>query len=124
MSQAAPLHDAGHDAWEATLDRLGRPALIVGIAGLALTLLLALFAERGAFFRSYVFAFAFWAGIPLGSLALLMLQHMTGGTWGLALRRFLEAASWLIVLLAVLSIPILLAVLFHRSDIYPWLPHG
>jgi hypothetical protein len=121
MSHAATTRpDFGHDAWEAALSRLQRPALIVGAIGLVVALLLA-FTGLDDFFRSYLFAFVFWAVIPLGSLALLMLQHMTGGTWGLTLRRFLEAASWLIVLTAVLSIPILIAVLLGRQDVYPWL---
>lgn len=130
MSQAATRPDlaAGHhddDAWRATLDRLGRPALLIGLAGLLAAVLLGFLPGVGldGFFRSYLFAFVFWAAIPLGSLALLMLQHMVGGTWGLTLRRFLEAASWLILLTAVLSVPILIAVLLKRSAIYPWLPH-
>ena len=127
MSQAAPLQTHGNDdAWQSALNRVGRPALLIGVIGLAVAVLLAFIPRVGAgtFFKSYIFAFVFWAGIPLGSLALLMLQHMTGGTWGLTLRRFLEAASWLILLMAVLVLPILLAVLLHRNDIYPWLPHG
>lgn len=124
MSHAAtPPRDLSNDAWEDVLTRLQRPALLVGAVGLVLALIVAIFNFDG-FLRSYLFAFVFWATIPLGSLALLMLQHMTGGTWGLTLRRFLEAASWLIVLTAVLSIPILIAVLMGRHEIYPWLPHG
>jgi hypothetical protein len=124
MSHAATRPDlVGNDAWADVLTRIQRPALVLGVIGLGIALVIALFSFDG-FLTSYLFAFVFWAGIPLGSLALLMLQHMTGGTWGLTLRRFLEAASWLILLMAVLSIPILLAVLFHRSEIYPWLSHG
>lgn len=125
MSHAAiPRHDlAGNDAWEDVLTRIQRPALLLGAGMLALALIIALFSFDG-FLKSYLFAFVFWAAIPLGSLALLMLQHMTGGTWGLTLRRFLEAAAWLILLTAVLSIPILIAVLMGRSGIYPWLQHG
>jgi hypothetical protein len=126
MSHAATLHDSGHDAWETPLARLQHRALWTGLIGLGGAALLAFIPRIGfdGFIRSYLFAFVFWMTIPLGSLALLMLQHLTGGTWGLTLRRFLEAASWLVLLLAVLVVPILLAVLLHRNEIYPWLPHG
>ena len=46
------------------------------------------------------------SALPLGLLALLMLQHLTGGTWGLAIRRLLEAATRLIPLMALLFVPI------------------
>ena len=49
--------------------------------------------NRQQFFHSYLVAYMFWAGIALGSLALLMLQHLTGGGWGLVIRRVLEAAA-------------------------------
>ena len=54
------------------------------------------------FLRAYLVAWNFWAGISLGSLALLLIQYLTGGAWGLLLRRFLEAAAQNILLLAVL----------------------
>ena len=47
----------------------------------------------GAFFRSYLLAILFWTGISVGCLAVLMLQHVTGGWWGLVIRRVLEAGT-------------------------------
>ena len=32
-------------------------------------------------------AWVFWTGVALGSLALLMVQHLSGGAWGLVIRR-------------------------------------
>ncbi len=32
-------------------------------------------------------------GLALGSLGLLMLQHLTGGHWGIVIRRPLESAT-------------------------------
>jgi hypothetical protein len=54
------------------------------------------------FLRAYLVAWNFWAGVSLGSLALLMIQYITGGAWGLLLRRFLEAAAGNILLLGLL----------------------
>jgi len=55
-------------------------------------------------------------GIALGSLALLMLHHLTGGMWGLVIRRILEAATRTLALLAILFLPIA----FGLDSIYPW----
>ena len=44
------------------------------------------------FYEAYLVAWTYWAGVGLGSLALLMVQHLTGGAWGVVLRRPLEAA--------------------------------
>ncbi|HET6861841.1 MAG TPA: hypothetical protein VFH91_02305, partial [Pyrinomonadaceae bacterium] len=54
--------------------------------------------------------------IAVGSLALLMLQHLTGGGWGFVIRRVLEAATRTLPLMAVLFIPIILGA----HSLYPW----
>lgn len=116
----AAVHETGHDAWEAALTRFQRPALLIGAVGLVLTLVGFLVSTDSAL-RSYLWAFCYWTAIPIGSLAFLMIQHMTGGTWGLVLRRLLEAAAWLMVLAAVLSVPLLIAVALKRHTLYPWI---
>jgi hypothetical protein len=95
--------------------RVQRGALIVGVV---FTFLLAIgfFLDRQQFFHSYLFAFGFWAGIAIGSLALLMLQHLTGGGWGLVIRRVLEASTRTLPLVLVLFLPILLGA----HSIYSW----
>ena len=60
----------------------------------------------GQIFRSYLVAYIFWLGIGLGSLVILMLQHLTGGVWGLVIRRVLESGSRTLLLLAVFFVPI------------------
>lgn len=101
-----------------SVSRTQQRGLIVGVV---FTLLLAagLFLDRAQFFRSYLFAFSFWAGISLGSLALLMLQHLTGGGWGLVIRRVLEASTRTLPLIAILFLPILLGA----HSIYSWTHH-
>ena len=88
------------------------------IAGAVFTVLFAIgfFQNRDQFFQSYLFAFSFWAGISIGALALLMLQHLTGGGWGLVIRRVLEAATRTLPLVLILFVPIVLGA--HR--IYKW----
>src|SRR5688572_21007054 len=128
MSQAAALHPHPHDgpvhdAWEADMTRIQRPALLIGVAGVVLTVI-GLLIDPDHQLRSYIWAFVYWMAIPLGSLALLMLQHMTGGTWGLAMRRFLEASSWLLILMFVFAVPIIVAVAIRKYTLYPWLAEG
>ena len=92
------------------------------IAGIVFTLLLGIgfFLDRRQFFHSYLFAFSFWSGISIGSLALLMLQHLTGGGWGLVIRRVLEAATRTLPLVLILFVPIVLGA----HSIYSWTdPH-
>jgi hypothetical protein len=64
------------------------------------------------------FLFAF--GLGLGSMACLMLQYMTGGGWGMLVRRQLEAGTRALPYLLVLFIPIW----FGLSSLYQWMdPH-
>src|ERR1044071_239407 len=90
-------------------------ALIVGVV-FTVILLIGAFVDRSQFFHSYLVGFIFWTGITLGSLALLMLQHLTGGVWGLVIRRALEAATRTLPLILILFIPIIVGL----KLIYPW----
>ncbi len=95
--------------------RFRQRALLVG--GIFLVVfLVGAFLDRDQFFHSYLFGFTFWSGISVGSLALLMLQHLTGGGWGLVIRRLLEAATRTLPLMALLFIPIILGA----RHLYPW----
>ena len=90
-------------------------ALLVG-AVFTLLLVIGAFFDRGQFFHAYLVGFVFWTGITLGSLALLMLQHLTGGAWGLVIRRVLEASTQTLPLMLILFVPII----FGLKQIYPW----
>lgn len=95
--------------------RFQQLALIVG-AVFTVLFAIGFFMDREQFFHSYLFAFSFWAGISVGSLALLMLQHLTGGGWGLVIRRVLEAATRTLPLMLILFVPIVLGA----RRIYSW----
>ena len=62
------------------------------------------------FFHSYLLGFMLWLGVTLGSMAFLMIQHLTGGKWGMVIRRQLEAAMKTLPLMAVLFIPIIVGM--------------
>src|SRR4026207_792041 len=90
-------------------------ALIVGVVFMVLLAIGALM-NRQQFFRSDLVAYIFWAGIAIGSLAILMLQHLTGGGWGLVIRRVLEASTRTLPLIVALFIPIIIGA----HSLYPW----
>ncbi|MBV9623328.1 MAG: hypothetical protein JOZ14_05040 [Acidobacteria bacterium] len=71
---------------------------------------------REQFFHSYLLGFMLWLGVALGSMAILMIQHLTGGWWGMVIRRQLEAAMKTLPLMALLFIPIVLG----RHHLYVW----
>jgi hypothetical protein len=99
----------------AELSRVRNLALGVGVVFTALFVAGAL-TDRAQFFHAYLVGFIFWAGITLGSLALLMLQHLTGGAWGVVIRRVLEASTRTLPLIVVLFIPIV----FGARHLYIW----
>jgi hypothetical protein len=98
-----------------SVNRFQQLALIVGVV-FSVVMLVGSFMDRAQFFHSYLFGFSFWAGISIGALALLMLQHLTGGGWGLVIRRVLEAATRTLPLMLILFLPII----FGAHWIYPW----
>ena len=90
-------------------------ALIGGIV-FFVALIAAALLNPPQFFQSYLIGWTFWTGIAVGSLALLMLQHLTSGGWGLVIRRVLEASTRTLPLMAVLFVPVLIGA----HSIYEW----
>jgi hypothetical protein len=101
------------------LHRLGRTAFLVAAVGAALCVL-GLAVDGAQVVRSYLVAWLYWTGASLGSVALLMINHVTGGAWGVAIRRFLEAMMRLLPLLAVAFLPIALGL----PTLYEWARPG
>ena len=99
----------------ADLAPVGRRALVVGALFAAVSAA-GLIANPAAFYRSYLVAFCLVLGVALGSLAISALHHMTGGAWGLVIRRILEASSRTLPLVALFAIPLL----FGLKYVYPW----
>ena len=95
------------------VDRVQGVALVVGVVALVVTLALSFVSPGGfpvAFWRPYLVAFTFWTGVAVGSLPMIMLHHLSGGGWGVVLRRIFEAATRTLPLMAILFLPIAVAV--------------
>ncbi len=103
------------ESLQSHFDRFEKSSLAVGLAALALCAVGALHSPT-QFFRSYLLAFVFWVGVPLGCSAILMLHHLVGGRWGFALRRCLESGTRTFYLMAVLAVPLL----FGLHLLYSW----
>jgi len=96
-------------------EKLRVRSLWVGLAGLALCAAGAVLSLE-QFFRAYLFAYLFWLGVALGCLAIVMIHHVTGGAWGLVIRRLLESGTRTIPVMALLFIPLV----FGLETLYLW----
>lgn len=72
--------------------------------------------------RSWLLGFIFWGGISIGCLGILMLQYLTGGAWGVVIRRTVEAGTRTILLAALTFIPIAIGVLTKSFYEFTHLP--
>jgi hypothetical protein len=104
--EAAPV--TGIERWQPI-------ALSVGALGIAVSLV-GFVSNRQQFFRSWLPSYLFWFSVVAGALAVLMLQYVTGGEWGLMIRRPLGAAARTMWVMLLLFLPIALGI----REIYPW----
>jgi hypothetical protein len=95
--------------------RIQQRALMIGVIGLILCAVGAVF-RPAQFLQSYLFAYMFTLGLALGSMAILMLQYLTSGDWGVVIRRTLEAAMRTLPWLAAGFLPIALGA----RELYVW----
>jgi len=94
---------------------IAQRSLIVGVVFAIVAILLAL-KSPDQFYRAYLLGFMAWLGVALGSMAILMIRHLTGGGWGMVIRRILGAAMRTVPLLALLFIPVILGI----KRLYIW----
>src|SRR5256886_11568766 len=74
------------------------------------------FIDHNQFYRSYLWTYIYVVGLTVGPLAWLMLQYVTGGAWGLVIRRSCEAAERTLPLTALMFLPIVIGI----NNLYPW----
>jgi hypothetical protein len=101
----APPEAAG---WQRRALLIGGIASILSIIGAVLNPVQAM--------HSYLIGFMLILGLTFGPLAMLMVWHLTGGGWGVGIRRIFEAAAASLPLTALAFIP----MLFGLSANYPW----
>jgi hypothetical protein len=99
----------------AALGRVQQRALIVGVVALIAGGIGAAM-NLDQFFRSWLIGFLFILSFTLGCLALLMLQHLSGGQWGMVGRRVFEAATRTFPFVVLAFLP----VLFGLPRMFAW----
>jgi hypothetical protein len=111
---AVPLNPMDLSAPQ-VLKTIGRRSLGIGLVFTAVAAIVA-WVSPDEFFRAYLLGFMAWLGVTLGSMAILMIRHLTGGGWGMVIRRIMGAAMRCIPLMALLFIPLL----FGLPRLYVW----
>jgi len=93
-----------------------------GIGFLVIATVIAFFEDSplGKLSAAYLVAFMFFLSISLGAMFFVVLQHLVGAEWSVAIRRIAEILMAPIGLLGVLSLPILVPLLLGSSYPYWW----
>jgi hypothetical protein len=92
-----------------------RTLLLAGALG-AVVSLGGAFVNFTQFMQSYLMAYMLCLGVTLGSLALGMVHQLSGGAWGVVIRRPIGAAARVLPVMTLLFVPIALGM----SRLYPW----
>jgi hypothetical protein len=100
----------------ADIDAHRSRALVIGVGALVLCAV-GFVINRDQFFRAWLIGYMLWLGVALGSMGLMMIHHLSGGAWGMVVRRVWEASSRTLPLLTILFIPIVLGL----ANLYPWM---
>lgn len=97
------------------VNRIGNIALAVGVVG-TIGWAAGWYMQPEQALRSWLLGFIFWAGISIGSIGVLMLQYLTGGAWGVVIRRIAEAGSRTLPIILILFLPIAAGL----THLYEW----
>src|SRR5258706_3036453 len=95
--------------------KISQRSLVIGGIFAVIAVVLAFIRPQESY-RAYLLGFMCWLGVALGSMAILMIRHLTGGGWGTVIRRILGAAMRTLPLLALLFIPVILGI----RHLYIW----
>ncbi len=83
--------------------------IALGIGGIGLIVwAIGLYFDTEQALRSWLLGFILWAGIGFGGIGVLLLQYLTGGAWGVVIRRVAEACARSIPVLLLVFLPIAL----------------
>lgn len=72
------------------------------------------------FLHAYLVSFCFLVSIVLGAFFFVAIHHVSRAGWGVAVRRLAEILAANVPLLALLFLPLLIAVIARQHGLYPW----
>jgi hypothetical protein len=105
------MADTGKYQAPADLERIGNIAL--GAGGIAfIAWAVGVYFEPEQALRSWLLGFIFWGGLTFGSIGILMLQYLTGGAWGVVIRRVVEAGSRTLPIAFILFLPMIFGITY------------
>src|SRR4051812_14107204 len=91
--------------------------LALGVGGIALIAwAIGLYFNSEQALRSWLLGYIFWGGIGFGCIGVLLLQYLTGGAWGVVIRRVLEAGTRTLPVLILMFLPLAIGV----NNLYEW----
>jgi len=99
-----------------TLKKYQQIAAFVGLVGLAALVSGYFLVGPQQFLRSYLVGFFFWFGMGMGCLVFLMIHFVSGGAWGVMIRRPLEAGTRTLYVMWLLFLPLLI----FAPKLYSW----
>ncbi len=106
---------------KADLDKVQTRAFGVGVAALTAVVAVGFWGGFGSdFFRAWLVGWLFALGIAAGMFGLNMINHLSGGDWGVSLRRVFEASGRTLPFFILFGLPIA----FGLEQIYPWAVAG
>jgi len=117
MNESVPTFTPEQLELPGALRALGGRALAIGLAGGAATVA-GFVVDPEHFFPAYLSAWLLWFSVATGCLGLLLMHHLSGGRWGIVLRRAMEAGARTIPIAALFAVPLLLRLdrLFVWAD--------
>lgn len=90
-------------------------ALVIGLVGSVATLA-GIGVDSTQAYASWLYAYALFLSLALGSLFFVLVHHITGARWGVSVRRLAEAGMATLPVFALLFVP----VIFGMHDLFHW----
>jgi len=99
-----------------------KKALVIGIAGTAVTALGILVSGGHVVATSWLVGIGYWTAIAIGMLLMILIWYAFDAAWPIALRRQFEHCLSAFPWLALMFLPLVLASWFGQKDIvWPWM---
>ncbi|MEZ6143787.1 MAG: hypothetical protein R3B84_24745 [Zavarzinella sp.] len=129
-SPASETPENGSSALETLMAGPRKLALLIGFGGLiAFAILTGILASAKGItfpkqaFMSYQSGILYWLFLAVGSMFLILIQYLTGGRWGILMRRIFEANVRTMLLGFVLFIPVIVSMFMGEKSSFWWAGH-
>lgn len=117
-----PAHALAAERLGARGARFGAVALAIGLAAFALALWLGYARDDGwrRWQHAWLVASVFVLSLSLGGLFFVLIQHLTGASWSVVVRRIAEITAANTAVAALFLAPLVAFVVLGDGSLYPW----